>query len=370
VLLQQASASARAGHLTASQATGLYYPQLDVLRFLLATAVVAEHAGFALWEQTGTLAVQVFFALSGWLIGGILLRSNVSDLPRFFYNRVTRIWIPYIVAVGLLVALSLWREGEHIGVRWLEFVFYKLTFVYNLFGHSQFAHAAAEMPLRGTGHMVWSIAAEEQFYLVAPLLILLLPRGWGRYPLFWLAVYVVTMWTSWLFFAAISLGVLAACAQQRWGDWHEHSTVRFVLVALAALMLAAMVQGRLSYPIGQPLVAVATVLALAQAGSQHGFCKFMGGISYPLYLTHWLGLFAANAVWARWGTSAPTIKEYAAVALAWVAASLFYLAIDRNIQRLRPALFTPRRGRVATASAYAVTGIGLVGGLLIMLAHR
>jgi peptidoglycan/LPS O-acetylase OafA/YrhL len=46
------------------------------------------------WDTAANLAVQIFFALSGWLIGGILLRTDVQDLPRFYFNRATRIWIP------------------------------------------------------------------------------------------------------------------------------------------------------------------------------------------------------------------------------------------------------------------------------------
>src|SRR5690349_15809326 len=54
----------------------------DWLRFLLASAVVLAHEGVFGWPQIGNLAVQVFFALSGWLIGGILLRTKPAELPR------------------------------------------------------------------------------------------------------------------------------------------------------------------------------------------------------------------------------------------------------------------------------------------------
>jgi peptidoglycan/LPS O-acetylase OafA/YrhL len=342
-----------------------YYPQLDYLRFALATAVVVEHAGFGFWNQTGTLAVQIFFALSGWLIGGILLRCQSSDLPRFFFNRVTRIWIPYFAMLSLLIALSLWRDRAMIDARWAEFVFYELTFVYNLFGFGQFAQSATQMPLGGTGHLVWSIAAEEQFYLVAPLLIVLLPRALGRQPLFWLAVYAFVLWLSWLFFAAISLGVLAACAQQRWGAWHEAGAARIALLGVAAVLLAASVMEAVPYPIGQPILSIAVVLALAQPGAYSAVARFAGGISYPLYLLHWVGLFAANALFGQLGSRDSVAAHGTGVLAAWLVASVFYLLVDRNVQRLRPQWFTVARGRAAMATAYALTSIGLIGALAL-----
>lgn len=354
---------ASAGPASGSTHQESYYPHLDLLRFVLATAVVVEHAGFAVWNQTGTLAVQIFFALSGWLIGGILLRSESRDLPRFFFNRVTRIWIPYFLMLSLLVALSVWRDHAKIDARWAEFIFYKLTFVYNLFGFSQYAPSAAQMPLEGTGHLVWSIAAEEQFYLVAPLLIVLLPRAWGRRPLFWLLVYAFVMWLSWFFFAAISLGVLAACVAQRWGAWHQRGAARIVLLAVAAVLLVAMVMGHMPYPIGHPIMSIATVLALAQPGAHTALVRFLGGISYPLYLLHWIGLFAANALSARLGGRDSFAAHAVAVLLAWMVAGMFYMLVDRNVQRLRPQWFTPARGRTAMMAAYCLTSIGLIGAL-------
>jgi peptidoglycan/LPS O-acetylase OafA/YrhL len=68
------------------------YPIFDWLRFVLASIVALDHVDLiAHSEITGNLAVQVFFSLSGWLIGGILLNSRFEQLPRFFFNRATRI---------------------------------------------------------------------------------------------------------------------------------------------------------------------------------------------------------------------------------------------------------------------------------------
>src|SRR5689334_22655160 len=108
-----------------------YYPAFDYLRIVLAMLVAAGHSKLVLWEQTGNYSVQIFFALSGWLIGNILLQSNARDLPRFYFNRAARIWIPYFVAIILLMIASLLKEK--ITEKWIEIFFYDVTFVYNFF---------------------------------------------------------------------------------------------------------------------------------------------------------------------------------------------------------------------------------------------
>ena len=139
-------------------ATGLspdsYYPWFDWLRFALANVVMLVHFGIVHgWPHAGDFAVQVFFALSRWLIGEILLEQSRGDLPRFFFNRAVRIWAPYYLALLFLIAASLLREPATS--KWLEIVFYKATFVYNLFGTRQAAQHVKEMPLAGTGSHFW-----------------------------------------------------------------------------------------------------------------------------------------------------------------------------------------------------------------------
>ena len=62
-----------------------YYPAFDYLRIVLATAVTVDHARlFPFLSHLGGFSVQIFFALSGWLIGGILVRNTSADLVRLF----------------------------------------------------------------------------------------------------------------------------------------------------------------------------------------------------------------------------------------------------------------------------------------------
>jgi peptidoglycan/LPS O-acetylase OafA/YrhL len=337
-----------------------YYPAFDYLRITLATAVAASHAGLLSWPQTGNLSVQIFFALSGWLIGGILLRSTPNDVPRFYFNRAARIWIPYVVAILLLISVSLLRDP--VTAKWLEFVFYKFTFVYNFFGPPQLDQFRAAMPLQGTGNHFWSICSEEQFYLLAPLLIIALPAG--RTAWFWLLVFLGLLCSPfWNYFAAISMGVLASILRARIGDWQSTPFARIVLLTIIILLFGATYFNFASYRILSPPLSVAVVLLLAQAGGHSNIAAFLGGVSYPLYLNHWIGLFAAHAIFSRFGMRDSLVAQLSSILIAVLVASILYVLIDKNVKANRSKYFTPSRGKIAAAVGYALVSIGLIIGL-------
>jgi peptidoglycan/LPS O-acetylase OafA/YrhL len=342
--------------------TPQYYPAFDYLRVVLATVVVAEHAHLTAWGSAGNYAVQAFFALSGWLIGGILLRSSRADLPRFYFNRAARIWIPYFVAIGLLMAVSLLKE--EITAKWIEIFFYDVTFVYNFFGAPQLDLFKQAMPLQGTGNHFWSICAEEQFYLLSPFLITILPSRIGRSVWFWCILSAVALSTAyWGYFGAISLGVLAAVLKHHLGEWHTRKACRAVLAGLFVLSFAAVYLGIVPYRIGAPVSSVFLVLVLAQAGQPSALAAFLGGISYLMYLNHWIGIFAANAVFDRISSRDTVYCHIAGVVIAFLVASLLYLLIDQNLRRNRARYYTANRGISVAATGYAFVAIGILGAI-------
>jgi peptidoglycan/LPS O-acetylase OafA/YrhL len=326
-----------------------YYPAFDYLRIVLATAVAANHAGLLTWEQSGNLPVQIFFALSGWLIGGILMRSKPNDLPRFYFNRSARIWIPYFAARDTLTA------------KWLEFVIYKFAFVYDFFGPPQLAQYRQAMPLQGSTNHFWSICAEEQFYLLSPIVIMLLPLG--RSVWLWLAIFAATAASPfWNLFASIALGVSAVVLREKIGDWHQSRPVAALLLSFAAATFAAVYLGVAPYRIGAPLLSISLVLALAQPGSRSKIAEFLGGISYPMYLNHWLGMFLSNALYGKLGLRGTILSEVTGVVLAIAIAAALYIAIDRNVRANRERFYTPRFGAVAAMTGYALVVSGMIYG--------
>jgi peptidoglycan/LPS O-acetylase OafA/YrhL len=160
------------------------------------------------------------------------LESELKNLPRFYFNRGARIWIPYFFAILLLIMVSSLKEP--ITAKWLEFVFYKVTFVYNLFGPQQLEQFRDAMPLQGTGNHFWSICSEEQFYLLAPVLLILVP--FGRTIWFWCLIAGGLLFSPyWNSFSAISLGVLATVLRFHVGDWHTTSVARVALLGVRPL---------------------------------------------------------------------------------------------------------------------------------------
>jgi peptidoglycan/LPS O-acetylase OafA/YrhL len=269
-----------------------YYPWFDWLRIILALVVMLYHDGIIhRWPHSGNFAVQIFFALSGWLIGGMLLRLSTKDLPRFYFNRAIRIWIPYYIAFSLLLMAALIHDVRT--AKWWEFIGYQFSFVYNLFGTTQLATFQTKMPLLGTGNHLWSVNAEEQFYLLSPLLLVCASTRYGRSVTLWLLLALVAWLTK--IYASIILGVLAAVLAQTYGHFYLTRRVRGLLLTIVALSSLGFIQA-VDYELLAPLCSIAIVLLLAVTGKQHRFGAFAGGISYPLYLNHWIGVFVAHAV--------------------------------------------------------------------------
>ena len=152
-------------------------PQLDGLRAIAVSAVVLHHFGLDYFSTEHGYAaragVKLFFVLSGFLITGILLaardgvtasRSSRSEaLKNFYVRRVLRIFPVYYLSVLVLIVLDIGPAREL--ALWL------LTHTLNL-----------KMAVQGWYEIAfvhfWSLNVEEQFYLVWPWVVLLLPRRW------------------------------------------------------------------------------------------------------------------------------------------------------------------------------------------------
>src|SRR5213592_2255674 len=146
-------------------------PGLDLLRALAIIVVVVYHAalfGFKLpgrVDRFGWVGVDLFFVLSGYLIGGQLLALLARDqrikLGRFFTRRALRIMPAYFAVLAIYFLLPSWREYSEMSQPLWKF----LLSIQNiaLHGGTAFSHA-------------WSLAVEDQFYLALPFLLLFLYR--------------------------------------------------------------------------------------------------------------------------------------------------------------------------------------------------
>lgn len=343
----------------------MYYPLFDWLRMLLALIVAIGHSGLISWHHSGNLAVQCFFALSGWLIGGILLNAKTGDLPRFFFNRAARIWIPYFFALALLLSASLLKDN--VTDKWLEFIFYKTTFVYNWFGTNQLATFRQDMPLQGTGNHFWSICTEEQFYLLSPLVLLILPIKLGRSIALWSLVSFFAIIFD--LYASISLGVFAAVCKQRFSDWHVSKVSDFALSLLIILFTSLLYFYDQHYRHIAPLFAICLIAILARKGPKTKWGAFWGGISYPFYLNHWIGVFVANEFFEKFALRESLMCKVTALFLNILIAAVFYMLIDKPVRHFRQALFTEKRGLFAGVTAYSLFLVGTCGGIYLTAIH-
>ncbi|HLY79939.1 MAG TPA: acyltransferase [Caulobacteraceae bacterium] len=156
----------------ASVSAAARLPGLDLLRAVAIGWVMIYHASnFGLvsdqpwYVAYGWMGVDLFFALSGYLIAGQLLRpwarGAAPNYPHFFARRLLRTLPAYLVVVALYFAFPVLREWNRILPLWRY-----LTFSLNVGafpGGASFSHA-------------WSLCVEEQFYLVFPLAVALLAR--------------------------------------------------------------------------------------------------------------------------------------------------------------------------------------------------
>jgi peptidoglycan/LPS O-acetylase OafA/YrhL len=146
-------------------------PSLDGLRAVSIGLVFAGHVGFEL--MPGGFGVTVFFVLSGYLITTLLRiehdRAGGVSLRNFYRRRIFRIW-PAFYAVLLVAAVLTIAVGLGSGSVERLPLLGQVTHVYNYF--AIFYHGA-EIAMWGTG-IYWSLAIEEHFYLMLPLLFVIM----------------------------------------------------------------------------------------------------------------------------------------------------------------------------------------------------
>ena len=153
-----------------------YQPGLDGLRAISVIAVILYHAGFG-WMPGGFLGVEVFFVVSGYLITSLLIeereKSGGVRLRQFWLRRARRL-LPALFAV--LITVGVWvalfgtaQQQSDLHRDYLPAIFYVANWG-QIFGGAQYFGNFS--PLRH----VWSLAVEEQWYLLWPLAFVLITR--------------------------------------------------------------------------------------------------------------------------------------------------------------------------------------------------
>ena len=172
-----------------------YRREIDGLRAVAVLPVIFFHAGFEIFKG-GYVGVDVFFVISGYLITSIIIGEKVAGTfsLRSFYERRARRILPAMISVMLMVAplAWLWLPPEDLR-SFSESMVAVSVFLSNFYfwRETDYFSAAAELqPLLHT----WSLAVEEQYYLIAPLLIVLVwPLGLKRLGLLFVVIALASL---------------------------------------------------------------------------------------------------------------------------------------------------------------------------------
>ena len=162
-----------------------YRPEIDGLRAIAVLGVVVYHAEFVLFGHTllsgGFLGVDIFFVISGYLITSIILGKMKEGTFSFahFYERRTRRLLPALFTVMAVSLPFAWfYMAQHQMIEYAGSALFALFFSSNFWFWTQGSYMAEPSALKPLLH-TWTLAVEEQFYIVFPLLLFVLWK-WVR----------------------------------------------------------------------------------------------------------------------------------------------------------------------------------------------
>ena len=378
-----------------------YMPGLDGLRAFAVAGVVVYHAGAA-WLPGGFLGVDVFFALSGYLITSLLLvefaRAGRIDLKRFWLGRARRLLPAAFLVIGLsLLVVAIFIPSSLGQARGdaISSVFYVNNWQQILADRSYFEAFGRPSLFQ---HL-WSLAVEEQFYLLWPLILTFsLTRLGGKRGavLVTVAIAVVSLVLMAVLYdprvdpsrvyygtdtraAQLLFGALLAFAWPpgrltgqtgRGAAWVLDGIGLVGLGVLAWAMLGWQDYDRFVYQGGLGVVALASVAVIAalvhpasRIGKALGWMplRWIGQRSYGIYLFHWPVMALSRPELDI--RADPTLIALGQIAVTVALAALSYRFVEMPVRRglawpwIRRHLdrFTPRRR------------LALVGGVTVVL---
>lgn len=360
-------------------------PGLDLLRAIAIVWVMLFHSwmigGLGMpWFQPvadyGWMGVDLFFVLSGYLIGFQLLaplsRGEPLRFGAFYLRRAFRILPAFLAVLAVYVLFPAWREAPGLQPAW-QFLTFTLNILIDYRHNQAFSHA-------------WSLCVEEHFYLLFPLLAWWLARHASRVLVVG-AVAVVVMagmllrayavlhgkdwlesiyYPTWTRLDGLLAGVLLATIQAYRPGWWDAAQRRANTLAVAGLLVVGasiwLFRDKTAFAasvFGFPLLATGLALLVAAAAGSTGWmgrwripgAGWIAGISYSLYLSHKLAMHAVHDALSNW-SAVHGLIAFAVYALAIaVTGALLHYAIERPFLHLRTRLARGTSRRLAETQA-------------------
>lgn len=312
--------------------------EIETIRAIAILLVMFRHVHYALpigiadyptWLQGTWSGVDLFFVISGYVITGSLLKQDALRqqgvltarglLASFYIRRLFRLLPASLLTVALYAACTAWFNASGVFGKLADVgqeAIYILLYVYN------FAVPHIGSSLLGWH---WSLSLEEQFYLVYPMLFLLLKADRRRLLFFaWIvllvnllirpiyAVYVPAekywpLFTTPTFLRMDLLFAGCALALLPVPDWIRRFGSMNRIGMWASLFLVATVAGWMGFRplLVYPLILIGSVYLVGLAAAQQGFVptnallRWIGGRSYALYLMNIPCLYFADEVYFR-----------------------------------------------------------------------
>jgi hypothetical protein len=309
-----------------------YRPDIDGLRAVAVIAVILFHLN-ANWLPGGFLGVDIFFVISGYLIGGILYRelsTGTFSLKRFYLRRMRRILPAFfaVVVFTLIVGAQLMVPGSDEWNTARSSAKWSVFFGGNFFSALNTDYFAPTVEVQPLNHL-WSLAVEEQFYFIYPLIlwaimgiikrilppasssltrcinVVLTALAIASFALAFLPISLhgtalVSYYLPHLRFGELLIGAILAVAVAQGNLQPSAKTATFVGSLSILVLIACLV---LPFPNTTPWFPgfAAALPCIASAGIiyagarpywfasalSHRAVVFVGKISYSLYLWHW-----------------------------------------------------------------------------------
>jgi peptidoglycan/LPS O-acetylase OafA/YrhL len=368
--------------------------------------VVAFHAGFPAITG-GYVGVDVFYVISGFLITGLLFdeveRTGAIDFAAFYARRARRL-LPMAMLVLVAVAVGMEFFTPPVFRPQVRFDAIAAALYYS---NWQFALESVNYLTLGSAQNpvlhYWSLSVEEQFYLFWPLLLLVAVRlgrraagvhrriRWGTVvaivggcsllyslvatPAEPAIAYFETTTRVWEFAVGAGIALLAPSLRRT----PRIAAIAIGVVGLATVMASALVYGPTTEFPGTAAIAPvlgAAAVIVAGLAVPHGGAgallalrplRYVGRISYALYLWHWPCLvFAASSRWAPPDGQIGWIATSGAVTVAFVLAATTHALVEVPMRHAAWLAASGRRVLLfsGTATAAAILAVGIAGGQL------
>ena len=328
---------------------------IQVLRAWAVILVLLHHAGLSI-AQAGYLGVDIFFVISGFLMTRLIadgIRDRTFSFRAFYFRRAKRLLPASLVVVLICLILSFFLMASSLQADFLHTALGAATFTTNHVLASQSGYFDASAEVAPLLHY-WSLAVEEQYYFVIPIVLFLCPSRfwkWGALAAtlasFLLCLAVVQNSPTLAFYLlptrAWEMGIGSLAAILFTGERSQH-LARSGFWPAVVLLFTLPITGvgdvlGLPHPgIASLIVCLATmtVLIAARAPARSSpvmrFASRIGDASYSLYLAHW-PFFAFTQM--AWPGELPLNARLALLGCAIGAGMLLHWIVERPIHRAR-----------------------------------